>query len=77
MDADGAETVMLSTRDKLEKMLCKLSEGRSDKDRVPLDELLEAVESLRPAANLMPAFTAAADRRGTDSAAGRASGSRS
>ena len=60
----------------IDKLLCMLTGGRSD-DIIPLDEIREALESLRPAANLMPAFTAAADRRGTDSAAGRASGSRS
>ena len=90
MDADDAETVkahdrvpsMLSTRDKLEWMYRKLTGGgRSDNDRVTLSELQEAIEHAQlpqlTAANLMPAFTAAADRRGTDSAAGRGYGSRS
>ena len=89
MDADDVETVkaydgapsMLSTKDKLERMYRKLTGGgRSDNDRVTLSELQEAIEHGQlpqlTAANLMPAFTAAADQRGTHSAAGHEYGSR-
>ena len=90
MDADDVETVkahdgapsMLSTKDKLERMYRKLTGGgRGSNDLVTLSELKEAIEHAQlpqlTAANLMAAFSAAADQRGTDSAAGHEYGSRS